>query len=97
MFKKLFLPVGILVAVIWSLAAPAAGLFCKEYIGTPAMIVAIFLVSGMQVKFNELKFDRKFILGLILGSAFTLIGLSFSGWLTLAWLPWIKLCWPGCW
>ena len=51
MFKKLFLPVGILVAVIWSLAAPAAGLFCKEYIGTPAMIVAIFLVSGMQVKF----------------------------------------------
>ena len=95
MFKKLFLPVGILVAVIWSLAAPAAGLFCKEYIGTPAMIVAIFLVSGMQVKFNELKFDRKFILGLILGSAFTLIGLSFSGWLTLAWLTWDKALLAG--
>ena len=95
MFKKLFLPVGILVAVIWSLAAPAAGLFCKEYIGTPAMIVAIFLVSGMQVKFNELKFDRKFILGIILGSAFTLIGLSFSGWLTLAWLTWDKALLAG--
>lgn len=95
MFKKLFLPVGILVAVIWSLAAPAAGLFCKEYIGTPAMIVAIFLVSGMQVKFNELKFDRKFIFGIILGSAFTLIGLSFSGWLTLAWLTWDKALLAG--
>jgi predicted Na+-dependent transporter len=79
MFKKLFLPVGILLAVIWSLTAPAAGIFCKNYIGTPAMIVAIFLVSGMQMKLNELKFDRKFVLGIILGSLFTLAGLSFCG------------------
>ena len=79
MFKKLFLPVGILLAVSWSLTAPAAGLFCKNYIGTPAMIVAIFLVSGMQMKLNELKIDRKFILGIILGSLFTLVGLSFCG------------------
>ena len=79
MFKKLFLPVGILLAVIWSLSFPAAGLFCKNYIGTPAMIIAIFLVSGMQMKFNELKFDRKFIFGIILGSAFSLAGLSFCG------------------
>ena len=88
MFKKLFLPVGILIAVIWSLTAPAAGLFCKEYIGTPAMIIAIFLVSGMQVKFNELKFDRKFVLALIFGSGFTLVGLSFCGWLTLNFMGW---------
>ena len=79
MFKKLFLPVGILLAVIWSLTAPAAGIFCKNYIGTPAMIVAIFLVSGMQMKLNELKFDRKFVLGIVLGSLFTLVGLSFCG------------------
>lgn len=79
MFKKLFLPVGILLAVIWSLTLPAAGLFCKNYIGTPAMIIAIFLVSGMQMKLNELKIDRKFILGIILGGAFTLAGLSFCG------------------
>ena len=79
MFKKLFLPVGILLAVIWSLTAPKAGLFCKEYIGTPAMIIAIFLVSGMQMKLNELKFDRKFIFGIIFGSLFTLAGLSFCG------------------
>ena len=95
MFKKLFLPVGILIAVIWSLAAPAAGLFCKEYIGTPAMIVAIFLVSGMQVKFNELKFDRKFVLALIFGSGFTLVGLSFCGWLTLNWMNWDKALLAG--
>ena len=95
MFKKLFLPVGILVAVIWSLCAPAAGLFCKEHIGTPAMIIAIFLVSGMQVKFSELKFDRKFIMGLIFGSAFTLAGLSFCGWITLSWLTWDKALLAG--
>ena len=86
MFKKLFLPIGILIAVIWSLTAPAAGIFCKEYIGTPAMIVAIFLISGMQVKFSELKIDRRFITALIAGSVFTLIGLPFSGWLSLNWL-----------
>lgn len=95
MFKKYFLPVGILIAVIWSLAAPAAGLFCKEYIGTPAMIIAIFLVSGMQVKFSELKFDRKFIFALILGSAFTLAGLSFCGWATLSWISWDKALLAG--
>ena len=95
MFKKYFLPVGILIAVIWSLAAPAAGLVCKEYIGTPAMIIAIFLVSGMQVKFSELKFDRKFILALIFGSAFTLAGLSFFGWATLSWISWDKALLAG--
>ena len=52
MFKKLFLPLGILSAVILSLLDPSAGLFCKKYIGTPAMIVVIFLVSGMQIKFS---------------------------------------------
>ena len=95
MFKKLYLPVGILIAVIWSLSAPAAGLFCKEYIGTPAMIIAIFLVSGMQVKFSELKFDRKFLLGLIFGSFFTLAGLSFCGWASLSWLTWDKALLAG--
>lgn len=95
MFKKYFLPVGILLAVIWSLTAPAAGLFCKEYIGTPAMIIAIFLVSGMQVKFSELKIDRTFILALIFGSAFTLAGLSFCGWATLSWISWDKALLAG--
>ncbi len=95
MFKKLFLPVGILLAVIWSLVHPAAGLFCKEYIGTPAMIVAIFLVSGMQVKFSELKFDRKFVLGLILGSAFTLAGLSCCGLVCMNLFSWDKFLLAG--
>ena len=95
MFKKLFLPVGILLAVIWSLIHPAAGLFCKEYITTPAMIVAIFLVSGMQVKFNELKIDRKFIFALIFGSVFTLALLPFSGWLALHWISWDKALLAG--
>ena len=95
MFKKLFLPVGILLAVIWSLTFPAAGIFCKNYIGTPAMIVAIFLVSGMQMKLNELKIDRKFILGLLAGAIFTLILLSFSGWACLSWINWDKALLAG--
>ena len=86
MFKKLFLPVGILLAVIWSLTFPGAGLFCKSYIGTPAMIVAIFLVSGMQMKFDELKIDRKFILGLLAGAIFTLIFLPLTGWIGIGWI-----------
>lgn len=95
MFKKLFLPLGILLAVIWALSAPQAGLFCKEYIGTPAMIVAIFLVSGMQVKFSELKIDRKFVLALSGGAVFTLAGLSFCGWAMLNWISWDKALLAG--
>jgi predicted Na+-dependent transporter len=49
----------------------------------------------MQVKFSELKFDRKFIFALILGSAFTLAGLSFCGWATLSWISWDKALLAG--
>lgn len=88
MFKKLFLPVGILIAVLWALYLPAGGLFCKKYITTHAMIVVIFLISGMQIKLDELKFDRSFLLGLPVGAVFTLILLPFAGWAVLRMMPW---------
>ncbi len=80
MFKKLFLPVGMLLAVVWALADPAPGVWIKNMVGTPAMIMAIFLVSGMQADFRELKLDRRFAGGLILGGLFSLVLLAFIGW-----------------
>ena len=80
MFKKLFLPVGMCLVVLVALLTPAPGLWLKENIGTSAMIMAIFLISGMQADFRELQLGKRFFGGLLLGGLFTLAILSFMGW-----------------
>lgn len=95
MFKKLFLPVGMLLSVIWALIDPAPGVWFKSAVGTPAMIIAIFLVSGMQANFKELKIDRRSISGLAMGAFFALVMLSMIGWAMLFKLPIDKMLLAG--
>lgn len=83
MFKKLFLPVGMALFVALSLLTPAPGLWLKHYIGTNAMIMAIFLVSGMQANFRELQLSRRLFGGLLLGGLFALVLFSLGGFAAL--------------
>ncbi len=80
MFKKLFLPVGMCLTVMLAIATPTPGLWLKDAIGTQSMIMAIFLISGMQADFRELQFGRRFFGGLLLGGFFSLVVLAFMGW-----------------
>ena len=83
MFKKLFLPVGMALFVALSLVTPEPGLWLKQHIGTNAMIMAIFLVSGMQADFRELKLSGRLCGGLLLGAFFALVLFSLGGFAAL--------------
>lgn len=61
MFKKLFLPVGMIAAILLSFVYPAAGIGMKKALGSNLFIILIFLVCGWRTKFGEMKFDRKFL------------------------------------
>ena len=72
MTKKLFLPVGMLLALACSCFTAAPGLMIRDHIGSNLLIVAIFVVSGMQANFSELSLDRRFFLLLAGGAVLTL-------------------------
>ena len=61
MFKKLFLPVGMVAAIVLSFIYPEIGIKLKKLIGSNPFIILIFLVCGWRTKFGEMKFDRKFL------------------------------------
>ena len=79
MFKKLFLPVGMLVAVALAFILPEPGIFFKSLKLNNFLIIAIFLVCGWQTT-AELKFDRNFLLLFITGALITLVAAPFAGW-----------------
>ncbi len=61
MFKKLFLPIGMVCAILLSFAYPKIGIEMKNTLGSNILIVIIFLICGWRTKFGEMKFDRKFL------------------------------------
>lgn len=61
MFKKLFLPTGMIAAIVLSFIYPQAGIQMKKALGSNLFIVLIFLICGWRTKFGEMKFDRKFL------------------------------------
>ena len=79
MFKKLFLPVGMLVAVALAFIVPEPGIWFKSLKLNNFLIIAIFLVCGWQTT-ADLKFDRKFLLVFVTGALITLIAAPFAGW-----------------
>ena len=72
MFKKLFLPVGMLVTLAIALLWPASGTWMKPYHANDLFIVLIFLVCGWQTNVSEMKLDRKFIFLFVAGALVTL-------------------------
>ena len=95
MFKKLFLPVGMALFVGLSLLTPEPGLWLKKYVGTNAMIVAIFVVSGMQANFKELKVSPRLFVGLFLGGLFSLVLFSLGGYWGMRWTTLDKMLLSG--
>ena len=79
MFKKLFLPVGMLVAVALAFILPQPGIYFKSLNLNNWLIIAIFLVCGWQTT-AALKFDRNFLLLFVTGALVTLVAAPFAGW-----------------
>ena len=79
MFKKLFLPVGMLVAVALAFLLPGPGIAFKALKLNDLLIIAIFLVCGWQTT-ADLKFDRNFLLIFLSGAFITLVAAPFAGW-----------------
>lgn len=84
MFKKLFLPVGMLIAVAVAFALPEPGIAFKglKLSGlkmNDLLIILIFLVCGWQTT-ADLKMDRKFACVFTSGAFITLILAPFAGW-----------------
>lgn len=61
MFKKLFLPVGMVTAIALSFIYPQFGISMKKTLGSNLFIVLIFLICGWRTKFGEMQFNRKFL------------------------------------
>ncbi len=72
MFKKLFLPVGMLVMLALSLVVPSAGSWIKPLHLNNVFIILIFLVCGWQTNMKGLNFDRKFVFLFIAGAVASL-------------------------
>lgn len=61
MFKKLFLPVGVILAVCAALGSPAPAAAIQKSGLIPWLIVTIFLVNGWQMKWKEGRFDASLV------------------------------------
>ena len=72
MFKKLYLPVGMLVMLAAALICPECGTWIKPLHLNNLFIVLIFLVCGWQTNMEGIRFDRKFLLLFVAGAAASL-------------------------
>jgi len=72
MFKKLYLPVGMLVMLAAALLYPPCGTWIKPLHLNNVFIVLIFLVCGWQTNMSGVRFDRKFLLLFVAGAAASL-------------------------
>ena len=81
MFKKLFLPGGMVAAVILSFLFPEAGIWIKKSCGSSIFIILIFLVCGYQLQLKEMKFDRKFLAAFVLCALLSLCVAPWMGFL----------------
>ena len=86
MFKKLYLPVGMIVMLILALIEPQSGLWIKKLQWTETIklsnlfIVLIFLVCGWQTSMEGMKFDRKFAFLFVSGAV---VSLAVSPWIAM--------------
>lgn len=80
MFRKLFLPVGILVALLLSFVCPAPGVFVKELQWNNYFIIVTFLICGWGVDFSTFKFDRRFAAVLAGAAVVAMIIAPLLGW-----------------
>ncbi len=88
MLKQLFLPCGLLTAVLFAFLLPTGGIFVTENSGVKILVCIIFLVSGYQTGEKALSLDKN-LFSLFLTAALIslflapLIGLALSKLLNL--------------
>lgn len=73
MIKQLFLPVGLLVAVLSALLLPAGGHFISDNSGLRIIVFIIFLVSGYQTGSGGLSLDKNLFILLFISSFISLL------------------------
>ncbi len=81
-FKKLFLPVGIVLAVVFALLWAEPGLWMRQNSAVYVLVMAIFCINGWSFSIGEVRMGRKIVLvllcavvvSLILGPVFGYIG-----------------------
>jgi solute carrier family 10 (sodium/bile acid cotransporter), member 7 len=56
--KQLFLPLGLILAIIFALLIPAGGAFISDYSGLKILVFIIFLVSGYQTGSKGLALNK---------------------------------------
>jgi solute carrier family 10 (sodium/bile acid cotransporter), member 7 len=78
-FKKLFLPLGLIVAFTAGLAYPPPGIAFKSLGLVPYLVGTIFLINGYSTKTEELPRDHSFLLTLIFGGIVALLVGPFIG------------------
>ena len=74
MFKKLYLPIGIIVAVGLALCWSFPGSRLQHSGMSKMLIVLIFAINGWQVKWRESKVDHRWVMVFIFGAAVSLVG-----------------------
>jgi sodium/bile acid cotransporter 7 len=78
-FKKIFLPIGLVLAIACALIIPHAGIWMKHQGFVPVFVIIIFLVSGWQFNIRDAKLNHKFIYALLLALVISLLGAPFIG------------------
>jgi solute carrier family 10 (sodium/bile acid cotransporter), member 7 len=78
-FKKLFLPVGLVLAVIAALTIPQVGVWLKQQGFVPVFVIIIFLISGWHFNLSDAKLNHKFMYTLLIATVISLFGAPFLG------------------
>ena len=84
MFKKYYLPVGLILAVAFSLLLPSPGIYLKNIDAIQWFIITIFLINGFQFKNSELNLKKSsmmliLVFGIVNSLIFApLLGVLFS-------------------
>ena len=79
MFKKLYLPLGLLFSVVISMIFPQLGTGIKQIFGSSLFILLIFLVCGYQTDFSGTKFNRSFLLSFLVCGVLSLLVAPWLG------------------
>ncbi|MBO4305365.1 MAG: bile acid:sodium symporter [Lentisphaeria bacterium] len=78
--KKLFLPVGLVLAVILSFCVPRFGIAFKSALNQNILIMLIFLICGFQTTLNELRITKRSLIFLVGGALLTLFVCPLFAW-----------------
>jgi solute carrier family 10 (sodium/bile acid cotransporter), member 7 len=77
--KKLFLPIGLVLAIACALTVPQPGIWMKHQGFVPVFVVIIFLISGWQLNIRDAKLNHKFIYAMLLSLIISLLCGPFLG------------------